>query len=64
MDLRALLWWLVSFAVGESIWETVVRLSGLLGALFVILLFLVGTPNDAHHVASLALLLTSSCLCF
>ena len=50
MSLIAVLEWAVSCAVGDTIWETTVRLSGLLGALFLLLLFLVRTPNSAHHV--------------
>ncbi|CAI8057841.1 Dolichyl-phosphate beta-glucosyltransferase [Geodia barretti] len=40
MSLIAVLEWAVSCAVGDTIWETTVRLSGLLGALFLLLLFL------------------------
>lgn len=36
--------WVVSCAVGGSVWETVARFFGLLAVLFVVVLFLV-SPN-------------------
>ena len=50
MALYDVLGWVVSFTVGGSIWETIVRLLGLLAVVFIIVLFLVNPlhPNNAY----------------